>query len=443
MIITYVTSKYDNLKHQKFPVETKKQPDLVISMDSKKKFQKIIGFGGAFTEAACYTLNRLSKANQEKLLKAYFDLEEGLGYTIGRIHMNSSDFSLSNYTYVEDNDSELNSFDISRERKYVIPTIKKAESILGKSIDLLVSPWSPPAWMKTNNQMNYGGKLKPEFYQTWANYFVKFLEEINKEGLSAFALTVQNEPAAKQTWDSCLYSGEEERDFVKNHLGPTLENSEFNDVKIFVWDHNRDIVVERAEAVLKDKEASKYVAGTAIHWYVSEAFENVGKVHELFPDKQIIFSEGCIEGGPHPGVYETGERYARNIIGDFSNWCEAFIDWNFTLDEIGGPNHVGNYCDAPILSDTINDELIFNSSYYHLAHFSKHVKPGAYRVESKSSDADIKQIAFLNPDGSKVLILLNETENDLVVVLKEEENEVKIESTKRTITTVVFKGGNQ
>ena len=132
MIITYVTSKYDNLKHQKFPVETKKQPDLVISMNTKTKYQKIIGFGGAFTEAACYTLNRLSKANQEKLLKAYFDLEEGLGYTIGRIHMNSSDFALGNYTYVEDNDSELSSFDISRERKYVIPTIKRAESILGK-----------------------------------------------------------------------------------------------------------------------------------------------------------------------------------------------------------------------------------------------------------------------------------------------------------------------
>jgi glucosylceramidase len=438
MIITYVTSKYDNLKHQKFPVETKKQPDLVISMNTNTKFQKIIGFGGAFTEAACYTLNRLSKANQEKLLKAYFDNNEGLGYTIGRIHMNSSDFSLGNYTYVEDNDSDLSSFDISRERKYVIPTIKRAESILGKKIDLLVSPWSPPAWMKTNNQMNYGGKLKPEFYQTWANYFVKFLEEINKEGLSAFALTVQNEPAAKQTWDSCLYTGEEERDFVKNHLGPTLENSEFRDVKIFIWDHNRDVVVERAEAVLNDKEASKYVAGTAIHWYVSEAFENVGKVHELFPDKQIIFSEGCIEVGPHPGVYETGERYARNIIGDFSNWCEAFIDWNFTLDEIGGPNHVGNYCDAPILSDTVNDELIFNSSYYHLAHFSKHVKPGAYRIASESTDSDLKQVAFLNPDGSKVLIILNETEKGQVVLIKEEENEIKIESSKRTITTVIF-----
>jgi glucosylceramidase len=438
MIITYVTSKYDNLKHQKFPVETKKQPDLVISMNTKTKYQKIIGFGGAFTEAACYTLNRLSKANQEKLLKAYFDNNEGLGYTIGRIHMNSSDFSLGNYTYVEDNDSDLSSFDISRERKYVIPTIKRAESILGKKIDLLVSPWSPPAWMKTNNQMNYGGKLKPEFYQTWANYFVKFLEEINKEGLSAFALTVQNEPAAKQTWDSCLYTGEEERDFVKNHLGPTLENSEFRDVKIFIWDHNRDVVVERAEAVLNDKEASKYVAGTAIHWYVSEAFENVGKVHELFPDKQIIFSEGCIEVGPHPGVYETGERYARNIIGDFSNWCEAFIDWNFTLDEIGGPNHVGNYCDAPILSDTVNDELIFNSSYYHLAHFSKHVKPGAYRIASESTDSDLKQVAFLNPDGSKVLIILNETEKGQVVLIKEEENEIKIESSKRTITTVIF-----
>lgn len=443
MIITYVTSKYDNLKHKEIPVGTNKQPDLIISLNSENKFQKIIGFGGAFTESACYTLSRLSKENQEKLLNAYFDKENGLGYTLGRIHMNSSDFSLGNYTYVEDNDNELRSFDISRERNYVIPTIKRAESILGEKIDLLVSPWSPPAWMKTNNQMNFGGKLKPEYYQTWANYFIRFLEEIKKEDLSAFALTVQNEPAAKQTWDSCLYTGEEERDFVKNHLGPTLQNSEFHDVKIFIWDHNRDIVVERAKAVLADKEASKYVAGTAIHWYVSEAFENVGKVHELFPDKQIIFSEGCIEGGPHPNVYETGERYARNIIGDFSNWCEAFIDWNITLDEIGGPNHVGNYCDAPILSDTVNDNLIFNSSYYHLAHFSKHVQPGAYRIESKASNDEIRQIAFVNPDDSIVLILLNETEEDKAVMVKEENNEIRIKSARRSITTVVFKGGYQ
>ncbi|PKK95089.1 MAG: glucosylceramidase [Tenericutes bacterium HGW-Tenericutes-5] len=439
MINVYVTSKYSKYRHELMPVESKDQPDFVINVDSKVKFQQILGFGGAFTESACYTLDRMSRQNQERILKAYFDQTEGLKYNIGRIHMNSSDFSLGNYTYVKDNDQQLKTFDISREFVHVIPTIKRAEAIANKKIELLVSPWSPPAWMKTNNNMNLGGKLKPEFNQVWANYYIKFLEEIVKAGLKPFALTVQNEPAAKQTWDSCLYSGEEERDFVKFYLGPTLKNGKFKDIKLFIWDHNRDVVIERASAVLDDKEAAKYVDGTAIHWYVSEEFKNVGKVHELFPDKQIIFTEGCIEGGPHPNVYETGERYARNIIGDFSNWCEAFIDWNFTLDEMGGPNHVGNYCDAPILSDTINDELIFNSSYYYIGHFSKHIHSGAYRVYSECSNKEVKQIAFKNPDDSVVIILLNETENDYNFTINNKNNTTfKLE--KRSIMTIVYKG---
>lgn len=439
MINVYVTSKYSKYRHELIPVESNNQPDFVINVDKNIEFQKILGFGGAFTESACFTLDKMSRKNQETILKAYFDQEKGLKYNLGRIHMNSSDFSLGNYTYVKDFDLELKTFDISREFTHVVPTIKRAETIANRKIELLVSPWSPPAWMKTNNNMNQGGKLKLEYSQVWANYYIKFLDEITKVGLKPFALTVQNEPAAKQTWDSCLYTKEEERDFVKDFLGPTLKNSKFNDIKLFIWDHNRDIVVERASAVLNDEEAAKYVDGTAIHWYVSEEFENVGKVHELFPDKQIIFSEGCIEGGPHPGIYETGERYARNIIGDFSNWCEAFIDWNLTLDEMGGPNHVGNYCDAPILSDTIKDELIFNSSYYHIGHFSKHINPGAYRIASTCSNNEVKQIAFKNPDGSLVLVLLNETENDYNFNINNKMNNTfKLE--KRSIMTIVYKG---
>jgi len=434
----YVTDKYDKNKLSQLSNKSSNKSKTMIFINNKIKYQKIIGFGGAFTEAACYTLSKLSKENQSKLLNAYFNKETGLNYNLGRIHMNSSDFSLENYTYVEDYDSDLSTFDISRELKYVIPTIIKAEKIRQNNIDILVSPWSPPAWMKTNNNMNYGGKLKSEYAETWANYYYKFLEEITKEGIKPFGITVQNEPAATQTWDSCVYTKEEERDFVKNYLGPIIKNGKFEDIKIFIWDHNRDIVVERAKGVLSDALAYKYVDGTAIHWYVSEDFTNVGKVHELFPDKQIIFSEGCIEGGPHPGVYETGERYSRNIIGDFSNWCEAFIDWNFTLDEMGGPNHVGNYCDAPILSNTIDDELIFNSSYYHIGHFSKFVKPNAFRIFSETNNNLIKQIAFENPDGTIILVVLNESEEDFSISLKLSYYSHNIQIKKRSIVTVIY-----
>jgi len=439
MFSIYITSKYKDLKHKNIQEEINETPDSMIEIDESLKYQQIMGFGGAFTEAACYTISRLSKKNQLLLLNAYYNKEDGLGYNIGRIHMNSSDFSLENYTYVNDYDYSLKTFNIEREHKYVIPTIKEAEKISQDKIKLLVSPWSPPAWMKTNNNMNYGGKVKPEFYQTWADYYSKFLEKIINNGLTPFGITVQNEPASTQTWDSCIYSKEEERDFVKLYLGPTLAKSRYKNVKIFILDHNRDIVVERASAVFNDPEAAKYAAGTAIHWYVSEDFKNVEKVHDLFPDKQIIFSEGCIEGGPHPNIYETGERYSRNIIGDFSSWCEAFIDWNITLDENGGPNHVGNYCDAPILADTINDELIFNSSYYHISHFSKHIKPGAYRISSKDSKNYVKQITFENPDGSIVIVILNESELDRVISLNLKTQTKLIKSYKRSIITVVYK----
>jgi len=435
----YVTSKYENFLHEQMPVESNTKPDFVISINENVEFQKILGFGGAFTESACYTLSQMSKTNQEILLNAYFNDLTGLGYNLGRVHMNSCDFSLENYTYVEEYDESLKTFNIEREYKYVIPTIKRAQNIKGEKIKLLVSPWSPPAWMKTNNNMNYGGKLKPEYFASWANYYLKFLKELKAAGLKTFGLTVQNEPAATQTWDSCIYTKEEERDFVKNYLGPTIKKSSFKDTKIFIWDHNRDIVLERAKTIFDDEETAKYVAGTAIHWYVSEDFKNVGKVHELFPDKQIIFSEGCIEGGPHPYIYETGERYSRNIIGDFSNWCEAFIDWNLTLNEIGGPNHVGNYCDAPIISDTNKDELIFNSSYYHIGHFSKHVKPGAYRIESLVNNDSIKQIAFKNIDGSIILVILNETENDFIIELDSMNEKTNIKSLKRSIMTIMVR----
>jgi len=439
MIKQYITSKYDGLKHGL----TEDKPSTInrtMKVNPSVTYQKIIGFGGAFTESACYTLNQMPKDKQEEVLQAYFNKESGLGYNIGRVHIHSCDFSLENYTYVDENDVELKTFDISREYKWVIPTIKRAEEIRGSSISLLASPWSPPAWMKSNKEMNNGGYLLDAYKESWANYYVKYLEHAKQAGLDVFAMTVQNEPAAVQTWDSCVYTAEDERDFVKDYLGPTLEKSPYKDTKLLIWDHNRDIIVERAKTVLEDELANPYVWGTGIHWYVSEEFEKVGQVHDLFPDKHLLFTEGCIEGGVHLGVYDTGERYARNIIGDFSNWCEGFIDWNLTLNEIGGPNHVGNYCDAPIISDTKTGELHYNNSYYYVGHFSKHIMAGAKRIETIYDDEEIKTISFLNPDKSIVSIILNQTEKDQGILVDLAGQEVEVLSKKRSIITLVKRG---
>jgi len=431
----YRTSKETGFQTSEIIEKVESKETIEILVDNTKTFQKIIGFGGAFTESSAYTLSKMDPLKRQEVLEAYFDKNKGLNYNIGRVHIHSCDFSLENFTYVEDFDKDLKTFSIKRDFKWVIPMIKDAEKIAGHKIELLASPWSPPAWMKSNNDMNHGGVLLPEYYQAWANYYVKFIEEYTKNGLDVFSITVQNEPAAVQVWDSCIYSAEQERDFVKHYLGPTLKEK-YPEVKIIIWDHNRDIIVERADTVLKDKEARDYVWGTGLHWYVNEDFENLTTLHNLYPDKHILFTEGCQEGGVHLGSWLTGERYARNMIGDFNNYCEGYIDWNLTLDETGGPNHVGNLCDAPIISDTKEGKIHYNSSYYYIGHFSKHIQPGALRTFSKCENKDLKTVSFINKNQEEVVIVLNETEKDYDITIKFNDEDTVITSKKRSISTI-------
>ena len=407
-------------------------------LDPSETFQEIIGFGGAFTESAAYNLSRVNKDVRKKAIEAYFDKENGLGYTIGRVSIHGCDFSLNSYTYIEEGDKELETFDISRDNQLVIPLILDAQTTAGTQLQLLASPWSPPAFMKDNNSMIRGGKLLPAYYQAWANYYVKFIEEYEKSGTHIWGITVQNEPAAIQRWDSCIYTGEEERDFVKNYLGPTMEKAFGKEKKILIWDHNRDVMVERAKAVLDDKEAAKYVWGTAFHWYVSEAFENVGQVHNLFPDKGLLFTEGCQEGGVHWNSWNTGERYARNMIGDFNNWCQGYIDWNLFLDNTGGPNHVNNLCDAPIIVDIFPEELVHQSSYYYIGHFSKYIRPGAKRIKLMNNNKNLKATAFKNTDGTIAFVVMNETDNNETLTFLYKGHTYKKELKEHSIVTVIL-----
>ncbi|MCA1054369.1 glucosylceramidase [Rossellomorea aquimaris] len=378
-----------------------------IKLDRSRTFQEMIGFGGAFTEATAYSLSKISPEKRDEVIKRYFDPVDGLGYVMGRTHIHSCDFALENYTYVEEGDTSLESFSIERERKLVLPLIHDAMKAAGRELSIVSSPWSPPPWMKTNGEMNNGGKLLPEFEPVWAEYYSKYIDAMKEEGVEIWGITIQNEPEAKQVWDSCLYTGEEERDFIKNHLGPSLERNGHEDVKVIIWDHNRDVIFERASAVLSDPEAARYVWGTGNHWYVSEEFENLSKVHDAFPDKHLIFTEGCIEGGVQLGAWHTGERYARNILGDLNNHLEAWIDWNIVLNEEGGPNHVGNYCDAPVIVDTVKDEVHYNSSFYYIGHFSKYILPGARRIWSEVSSERVSATAFENRDGRIAVVVMN------------------------------------
>lgn len=410
-------------------------PRLVVH--TERRFQSHLGFGGAFTEAAATVWQGLPEAAREQLLRDYFDPAQGHGYTLGRVHINSCDFSLGHYAHVEQpGDFALESFSIERDRQALLPFIRAAQRVAGRPLQLLASPWSPPAWMKSNGRMDDGGRLKPECRAAWAQCYVRFIRAYESEGVPIWGVSVQNEPAAHQRWDSCLYNAEEERDFVRDHLGPALRDAGLGHVKIVIWDHNRDLMVERASVVYADAEAAGYVWGTGFHWYGPEDFDHLQQLHDAWPDKHLLFTEGCQEGGPHIGSWEVGERYARNVINDLNRWTVGWIDWNLLLDERGGPNHVGNYCSAPILADTARGELMHQSAYWVLGHFARFIQPGARRVLTVAAQ-EIDATAFVNLDGSTAVVASHRQDHALRFALCIDGRCSAVELPPRSIATFV------
>mgnify|MGYP000665629249 FL=1 len=438
----YVTSKDDSSKRISLsPIEELSKDTAKIkskiTIEPKNQRQEILGFGGSFTEASSSIYKELDEEKKEEIIESYFG-ENGNKYSMARTHINSCDFSLGNYAHVEDeNDLELKTFSLERNKISLIPMINDALKKRNDKIRIMASPWSPPAWMKTTGEMNFGGKLKSEYRDTWADYYCKFIENCEKENVPIWGLSIQNEPEAKQTWDSCLYTAEEERDFIKNHLGPSLKKHNLLDRKVIIWDHNRDVMVERARTVLSDPDAAKYVWGTGFHWYCGDHFDNVQKVHDEFPDKQLIFTEGCQEGGPHIGSWDLGERYATSIINDLNRWTVAWIDWNLILNEQGGPNHVGNYCSAPIIVDTRSQDLLYQSSYYYIGHFSRFILPGDKIINSKNTNDKIDVLSSINDQNIVNTVIQNKNESRVEVNYNRGNVNSVFSIPERSIVTVV------
>jgi glucosylceramidase len=422
------------------PVET----EVAVFVDPSKTYQTMLGIGGALTDAVAETFYKLPKEKQKEFLTAYYDKEKGIGYSLARTTIQSSDFSSESYSYVKNNDASLGSFSINHDTKYRIPFIKAATAAAGGKLTLFVSPWSPPAWMKTNGDVLHGGKLKPEFDQPWANFYIKFIKAYEKEGIPVWGLSVQNEPMATQTWESCIYTAEEERDFVKNFLGPTLHKAGMADKKLIIWDHNRDLLYQRASTVLEDPEAAKYVWGVGYHWYETWTgagmnFENEKLVSEAFPGKNLIFTEGCVEKFDFSRLNDwmLGERYGTSMINDFNAGTVGWTDWNILLDEKGGPNHVGNFCFAPIHADTRNGSLIYTNSYYYIGHFSKFIQPGAKRIASSASRDKLLTTAYINPDGKIAVVVMNKTDENIDYYLWIKGKAAKAASPAHSIATLV------
>ena len=391
-----------------------------IFVDPNKSFQTFVGIGGALTDASAETFAKLPKNKQAELLDKLYGKQNGIGYTLARTNINSCDFSSDSYTYVTENDKDLKSFNIAHDLKYKIPFIKQAIAAAGGKLTLFVSPWSPPAWMKDNHSMLQGGKLLPAYYQSWSNYYVKYIYSLQKLNIPVWGLSVQNEPMAKQRWESCLYTAEEERDFIKNFLGPTLTRSGLADKKLIAWDHNRDLLYQRANTILSDPNAAKYVWGIGFHWYEDwtgggKLFDNVRRVNEAFPKTNLIFTEGCAESYDLKKIndWKWGETYGRSLINDFNNGTVGWTDWNVLLDERGGPNHVGNFCFAPVHADTKTGELTYLNSYYYIGHFSKFIRPGAKRIISSTSRGQLLTTAFKNTDGSIIVVVMNQSNESI------------------------------
>lgn len=411
-------SKTADLSFQTFKQPLEVEPCVFI--DPSQTFQSLVGIGGAITDAAAETFAKLPKESQQEFLKAYYDVEKGIGYSLARTNMNSCDFSSDSYTYISDNDKDLKTFSLAHDEQFKFPLLKQAFAATNGKLSLFISPWSPPAWMKDNNDMLHGGKLKDEYKQVWANYFVKFIKGLEAKGMPVWGLTVQNEPMAKQRWESCIFTAEDERDFIKQYLGPTLQQNGLANKKIIAWDHNRDLMYQRASVVLKDPAAAKYVWGVGFHWYETWTgsamqFENVKRVKETFPSKNLLFTEGCIERFNLSRVndWALGEKYGRSMVNDFNNGSSGWTDWNILLDENGGPNHVGNFCFAPIHADTKTGKLIYTNEYYYLGHFSKFIRPGAKRIVCSSNRDNLLSTAFVNTDGKIAVVVMNPSDKEI------------------------------
>lgn len=423
------------------PLETQ----VCIFADPDKTFQTFLGIGGALTDASAETYAKMPKEKQQEFMQAYFDKEKGIGYSLARTNIHSCDFSSDIYTYISEGDAALKSFSIQHDKQFRIPFIKQAIAAAGGKLTLYASPWSPPAFMKTNNDILHGGKLKKEFYQSWANYYTKFIKAYEAEGIPIWGISIQNEPMATQRWESCIFTGEEERDFLKNNLGPTMQKAGLGSKKIIGWDHNRDLLYQRASTLLNDPAAAKYLWGIGYHWYEpwsggEPMFNNLKLVNEAYPNTNLLFTEGCKEAFDLTKVndWKLGEKYGVNMIHDFNNGSVGFTDWNILLDETGGPNHVQNFCFAPIHGNTKTGELIYTNEYFYIGHFSKFIQPGAKRIVSSASRSQLLTTAFKNPDGTVAVIVMNQGDAKTQYYLWINGKAAEATALPHSISTLVF-----
>jgi glucosylceramidase len=374
-----------------------------ISVDPGKKFQEMLGFGAAFTDAACYTFNRLSPAVREQLFHELFHPSE-MGINVCRTCIGASDYSTEVFSYDEgEPDPEMKRFSIAHDQAYVLPMLRQARRA-NPDLFLFSSPWSPPGWMKAGGSM-LGGSMRQHYFAPYAQYFLKFLQAYAAEGVPVQAVTVQNEVDTDQDgrMPACSWPQEYEIGFVKNHLGPVLKQNGIA-TNIWILDHNYNLW-GRAICELDDDELRKYCNAIAFHGYVGTP-DMMSKVHEAHPDAPLYWTEG----GPAydaPDYTTDWTTWSQTFTATIRNWCQAITGWNLALDEKGRPN-IGPFpCGGMVTIHSQTKEITRSGQYWAFAHFSRVVKRGARRFESTGKLAGVEHVGFENPDGQKVLVVTN------------------------------------
>lgn len=451
----------------------------VLNLYPDITFQEIEGFGGAMTESSSYLFSQMDEKTRKAALEEYFG-KDGNHTRFVRVHMDSCDFSLEEYAAVEDPiaDPELTTFSIKRDRKYIIPMLKEAMEISAEPLSVLLSPWSPPAAWKTppKKQQNdlavygalfgfevepvdytkpsrcNGGSLKPEYYGAWAKYLVKFVQAYLDEGIPVTMMSIQNESIAATNWDSCVWTAKEQKTFLRDYLYPEFEKAGLTEkVGIYIWDHNKERVLEYAQEIL-DEETMSMVEGIAFHWYSGDHFGAVDLTKKCYPDKVLMSSECCALHEPgkaglsamfgNPKLPETVETedafaYAHDLIGNLNAGMNRWIDWNLIVDKNGGPRHVPSGFAAPMIA---NEDGTYrkNLTFDFIAHFSKYILPGAKRIGFSKCDAEIEMTAAKNEDGSLAVVILNKTRDDRQYAIRLNGNVIRIQIPAYTLSTLVI-----
>ncbi|MDM8301007.1 glycoside hydrolase family 30 protein [Collinsella tanakaei] len=410
--------------------------------------QRVIGFGAALTEASAWVFAQMPATLQDEVLVRCFGPASlgGNAYTLCRTHLQSCDFARGNYAYVSRprrGQDVLDTFTIERDRSLLIPFIRCCQA-LAPELSLVAAPWSPPAFMKTNRSMNHGGKLRARYADAWARVLARAVAAWRAEGIPIERLAVQNEPMATQTWDSCVYTAQEEAHFAAYHLKPALVAEGLDDVKLLAWDHNKERLVSRMHdmdnALAADGGLTASYAGAAFHWYTGDHSDAVRLARTLYPACELIHTEGCaaFSAGKGQTAATDAEHYAHDMIGDLNAGANGYIDWNILLDEQGGPNHVGNFCDAPLMYDRASERLIVNRSFDYIGHITRFVQPGA-RILPTSSHTDwLETLCALNPDGTHTLVILNRTARNRRSTVRDGARTTQIATPAHSIQTLIW-----